>query len=117
MATKPLPAIQALIHTYDQLMESASPAAAVAALYAYEAQVPEIARSKREGLQRFYDLTTPSAVAYFTLHEEADLRHRAEWSSHLATHSSEPTILPTVERCLRALWSALDAIHPEACAA
>jgi pyrroloquinoline-quinone synthase len=46
----------------------------VAALYAYEAQVPEIATKKIEGLRRFYGVTDAEGLAYFAVHEEAEVR-------------------------------------------
>src|SRR5260370_20251250 len=49
-----------------------SVAEGVAALYAYEAQVPEIATTKVDGLNRFYGINDAKAIAYFSIHEQAD---------------------------------------------
>lgn len=111
---KPLPQIAALIRTYENLARRASLAEAVAALYAYEAQVPEIATQKREGLARFYGISDTSSVAYFSVHEEADVRHRSAWRDWLAAQPDldSETVLAAADRALRALWSALDAVTP-----
>jgi pyrroloquinoline-quinone synthase len=113
-----LPGIAALVDTYDDLSAHASAAEAVAALYAYEAQVPEIATQKREGLARFYGIAAARDVAYFAVHEEADQRHRAAWREWLAaqTNIDGERVIAAAERGLRALWGALDAVYPEGCA-
>lgn len=54
-------------------------AQAVAAFYAYEAQVPELAAQKISGLRRFYSITEPRSLAYFAVHEEADVRQHSAW--------------------------------------
>lgn len=52
---------------------------AVAAMYAYEAELPKISRSKIDGLKRFYGMDSEDATKYFEIHEEADLRHAQVW--------------------------------------
>lgn len=109
---KPLPGVQRLVQVYGELVESGSPAEAVAALYVYEAQVPEIATQKREGLQRFYGLTDAKGVAYFSVHEEADVRHREAWSNWLAHNCADwRQAAASAQAGLQALWGALDAIY------
>lgn len=118
-SAKPLPGVAALLDAYDDLAGYATKAQAVAALYAYESQVPEIAAQKIAGLRRFYGITEPSALAYFAVHEEADIRHRAAWRQWLAKQSDEEKVgvLAAAERGLKALWGALDAVFPQGCAA
>ena len=84
--------------------------------YAYEAQVPEIATQKISGLRQFYNITEPQALAYFVVHEEADVRHRAAWRGWLASQKDTDTfgVLCAAERSLKALWGALDAVYPQA---
>ena len=52
---------------------------AVAAMYAYEAELPKISRSKIDGLKRFYGMDSEEATKYFEIHEEADVRHAQVW--------------------------------------
>ncbi len=113
-STPPLPGTAELVRTYRQICKKGALPEAVAALYAYEAQVPEIATQKMDGLRRFYGITEPCGLAYFAVHEEADVRHRAGWRAWLAAQPTSSTtgLLATAERALRALWGALDAVYP-----
>jgi pyrroloquinoline-quinone synthase len=52
---------------------------AVAAMYAYEAELPKISRTKLDGLKKFYQLDSKDAMEYFQIHEEADVRHAQVW--------------------------------------
>jgi pyrroloquinoline-quinone synthase len=115
---RPLPGVAALLDTYDEVAAQGTKAQAVAAFYAYEAQVPEIATQKISGLRRFYDISEPRSLAYFAVHEEADVRHRAAWRDWLAKQKDADTVavLCAAERGLKALWGALDAVYPQGCA-
>jgi len=116
---RPFPGIAALLDTYEEVVSQGSMAQAVACFYAYEAQVPEIATQKINGLRRFYGITEPRALEYFAVHEEADVRHRAAWRNWLASEKDADSfgVLCAAERGLKALWGALDAVSPHACAA
>lgn len=115
---RPLPGIAALLDAFDELAVYGTKAQAVAAFYAYESQVPEISTQKLFGLQNFYGINEPESVAYFAVHEEGDVRHRAAWRSYLSQQAGEDSagILAAAERALKALWGALDAVYPEHCA-
>lgn len=117
-SAQPLPGIAALLDTFDELSTQASPAQAIAAFYAYESQVPEIAAQKISGLRHFYGITEPQALAYFAVHQEADVRHRAVWREWLEeqTNLDKVGALCAAERGLKALWGALDAVYPQGCA-
>lgn len=52
---------------------------AAAAMYAYEAELPKISRSKIDGLKTFYRMDSGDATNYFEIHEEADVRHAQVW--------------------------------------
>jgi|SRR5579871_5178251 len=112
----PLPGISTLLEAFDDVSARGTLPQAVAAFYSYEAQVPEISTEKISGLRKFYNITTPRALAYFAVHEEGDVRHRAAWREWLVEHSEDSTeILASAERTLKALWGALDAVYPEGC--
>ena len=110
---RPLPGTQAVVATFREICGDRPVAEAVAALYAYEAQVPEIAATKIDGLRRFYGIERPEALAYFTIHEETDKLHREAWRGWLQEHAegSEDEIVATAREALNALWGALDAVH------
>lgn len=108
-----LPGTQAVVQTFREIVGDRPVAEAVAALYAYESQVPEIATSKIDGLKKFYNINSPEALAYFTVHEEADKAHREAWRNWLVENAQgeEAEILATTNEALDALWGALDAVH------
>jgi pyrroloquinoline-quinone synthase len=118
-SARPLPGIAALLDTYEEAASQGSAAQAVACFYAYEAQVPEIATQKVAGLKRYYGISEPRALEYFTVHEEADVRHRSAWRNWLASEKGADSfgVLCAAERSLKALWGALDAVYPRAYAA
>ncbi|HUJ41633.1 MAG TPA: CADD family putative folate metabolism protein [Candidatus Acidoferrales bacterium] len=114
-----LPSTQIVVDAFHEICSRRSPAEAVAALYAYEAQVPEIAASKIDGLDRFYGIRGAKDIAYFTVHQQADQAHRAAWRNWLAENSSghEEQILAAANEALTALWGLLDGIHSAPCSA
>jgi pyrroloquinoline-quinone synthase len=115
----PLPGIRRLVETYRQICGERSFPEAVAALYAYEAQVPEISTTKMEGLRRHYGVNTAQGLAYFQVHEEADRVHRRAWRNWLegntATATDEGRVLATTQEALKVLWGALDSVQAAPC--
>lgn len=65
---------QALIDTFRKLSRR-SYASGLAALYAYESQLPAIAKTKIKGLIERYGVDQPSALRFFEVHESADIEH------------------------------------------
>jgi len=55
----------------------------VAAMYAYEAEIPKISRTKLEGLAKYYNITSEEATEYQRIHESVDVKHAAVWRSIL----------------------------------
>jgi pyrroloquinoline-quinone synthase len=47
----------------------------LAALYAYESQIPAVAKTKIDGLAAWYGITAPRDIAFFAVHMEADVVH------------------------------------------
>jgi pyrroloquinoline-quinone synthase len=117
-SVRPLPGIAALLDTYDEVSTQGTIRQAIAAFYAYEAQVPEIATEKIAGLRKFYGISETRALAYFAVHQEADVRHRAAWREWLADENDGESVgvLCAAERNLKALWGALDSVYPHGCA-
>src|SRR5216683_602387 len=66
-----------LIGTFRSTCRDGSTAEGLAALYAYESQIPEVAESKIDGLKKFYGIDDPFALAYFKVHMQADKEHSA----------------------------------------
>jgi pyrroloquinoline-quinone synthase len=60
-----------------QLMENFE--SGIAAMYAYEAEIPKISRSKIDGLAKFYNIKDGAGTEYFKIHEAVDVKHAAVW--------------------------------------
>ncbi|MGD2132723.1 MAG: CADD family putative folate metabolism protein [Maricaulaceae bacterium] len=65
---------RALIAAF-QTESRASYARGLGALYAYETQIPEVARQKIDGCKKFYAMTDEDELRFFTVHEVADVEH------------------------------------------
>jgi pyrroloquinoline-quinone synthase len=118
-----LPEIAALVATFRETAQTASPACAIAAFHAYESQVPRIAATKRKGLVEHYGADA-ATCEYFRVHETADVHHAKVWTSLLeqelaiaaakgpeAVAACEAEILHGTELAAKALWVALDGIE------
>ncbi len=91
------------VSTLSQLTER-SLEEAVAAMYAYEKELPKISKSKIDGLKKFYGVQSNEATKYLEIHEEVDLRHSEVWKNILKTIPEEKQ-----ERALNAAISSLEA--------
>lgn len=112
-----IPETQESVDTFKALTTSDQFIEGVAALYAFESQVPEIARTKREGLAKFYGLSAPETVSYFSVHEEADIEHREAEQKILAQHcttaETQERALNAAARSAKAMWHFLDGVQRE----
>jgi pyrroloquinoline-quinone synthase len=102
--------MQQLIKTFQQICREESVAQGLAALYAYESQIPAICISKIEGLKNFYGMQDPEQWRYFSVHIAADEEH-ARVERHLLEQHLDLTqsqnVLDAAERVLDALWNFL----------
>src|SRR6184192_2077644 len=64
-----------LIETFRSVCAKGKTAEGLAALYAYESQIPAVSESKINGLIENYNMTAPRGYEYFTVHVEADREH------------------------------------------
>jgi pyrroloquinoline-quinone synthase len=86
---------------------------AVAAMYAYEMELPKISRSKIYGLKKFYGMDSEDATKYFEIHEEADVRHAQVWREILQRIPSEKheAAINAAIKSLQAQNMLLDSVH------
>lgn len=110
-----LPSTKDTVARLKSLTASADYRLGVAALYAYESQIPEVAKTKREGLKAFYGVDDPRTVSFFTAHEGADLVHRQIEMKILSDRcdtdiACEETVSAARESA-RSLWDFLTGIH------
>jgi len=68
-------ATRTLIATMKSLAREGALHEGLAALYAYESQIPAVAKAKIEGLAKWYGVTATRDVAFFSVHMEADVAH------------------------------------------
>jgi pyrroloquinoline-quinone synthase len=113
--SEPIKQIKDVVETFRRIARDDSPAGVLAAFYAYESQVPEIAKRKARGLREFYGVDERSC-RYFALHETADIHHAQVWSEQLgqilrANPEIADEALKTAEEAARALWNGLDRIE------
>jgi pyrroloquinoline-quinone synthase len=94
-------AVRALEETVAQ-----GPDEAVAAMYALERELPMIAQTKKEGLERFYNLTSNDAHIYFDEHLNEE-KHFAVW---MTVPLTETRARPAVEASMKAQIQVLDAV-------
>jgi pyrroloquinoline-quinone synthase len=113
----PRPAAAAVVDTFNA-RTSGDTAGAIAALYAYESQQPEVARQKLAGLRERYGVTEARSLAYFEVHAQSDVRHsqgeRQAIARCLADGASHESVLQSAGEALDAYWGLLDGICEEA---
>ena len=78
----PVPEIRELIRHFHRVASEGTPEEALAAFYAYESQVPRIAKEKERGLREMYG-ADDKTCGYFALHATADVYHSNVWRNQL----------------------------------
>jgi pyrroloquinoline-quinone synthase len=112
---------QGLIDTFRSICGNGSTAEGLAALYAYESQIPAICEAKIDGLKRHYGFTDPEHYRYFTVHVEADRKHSAAERKMLGDYLDNrnfESVRASMNRILDALWEILSGLcrrHAIAC--
>ncbi len=110
-------ATQRLVDMYADVTQEAPVAAGVAAVYAYERQVPEVAQSKIDGLKKHYDLTDEQALRFFIIHGVRDVEHSGAEREMLRSLISDADAAPVEQatgRALEAWWNFLSAVDQPA---
>lgn len=108
------PETEQLIETFMRLAQS-SYAEGLGALYAYEQQIPAVAKTKAAGLAKHYNAGDAATVEYFTLHAEVDIHHAAATQKLIDAlpASEQPKALRAAHRVSEALWRFLDGMEVE----
>lgn len=111
------PEVADAIAEFRRSTREGSVAEGLAALYAYESQIPEVSKTKREGLAAFYGVTDEEATRFFSVHETADVWHREVEREALGRVADTPEArreaLEAARRCCDALNRALDGVMRE----
>lgn len=111
----PVAEIRELLRYFHRVASEGTAEEALAAFYAYESQVPRIAKEKERGLREMYS-ADDKACSYFSLHATADVYHSNVWRSLLkerigAKPETVYTALAAAETTAKMLWKALDGIE------
>lgn len=119
-----LPSTVDSVNRLKALTQSEDYRRGVAALYAYESQIPEVARTKRSGLADFYGIEDSRAVSFFTVHEAADEWHRETelkvLSDTCVSQADRDAVAQSAGEAAKALWDFLTGVQtafikPESC--
>jgi len=119
--TEKQPETTALVNTFRDVCSNGATANGLAALYAYESQIPTVSESKIDGLKKHYGFNDPKGYEYFSVHVEADREHAAAERVMLEQHVGEEnasSVQASVDRVLDALWNLLSGVcrrHAIAC--
>ncbi|HEU4477609.1 MAG TPA: CADD family putative folate metabolism protein [Pyrinomonadaceae bacterium] len=109
-----LPSTSASVERLKRLTQSDDYRRGLAALYAYESQIPEVARTKREGLKSFYGIESERAVSFFRVHEDIDVLHQQTAKQILTdkcgTAGEQLAAIDAARESSKALWSFLDGV-------
>jgi len=119
-STTPNEATQALVDMYSEVTRDAPVAAGVAALYAYERQVPQVAGSKIDGLKKHYGITDERALKFFVIHGVLDIEHSGnerKMLGELAADNDPEPIEEATTNALEAWWNFLSAVDQPVAAA
>jgi len=113
--SEPIAEVTELISSFRRVATEGSAAEALAAFYAYESQVPRVAKEKARGLREMYDADRRTC-GYFTLHTTADVYHSNVWRDQLSKLMADDPIaqeqaLSAAENAAKSLWHALDGIE------
>ena len=106
---------QELVKTFDALTTEATLAAGAVALYAFESQVPSVAREKVRGLREFYGMAGDDQMSFFTVHEALDMKHadaeRAMIGALAASDADVSSAFHATDEATAALWRFLDGVY------
>ncbi len=106
---------QNLLKVFRDYMSSENPIDGLAALYSYERQQPDVARTKIDGLKCFYGVSDEKTVEFFKTHQVYDVYHsetEMNLLSQLCTsEKDEDRAVEVVEKTLNTLYDFLDGVE------
>ncbi len=112
-AQSPLPETRSMVDDFFALT-SGDWRDGLCALFAYEAQVPAVSKSKIEGLVRFYGIHDDRTLAFFRAHEHYDVEHSRKVAELVDRYGNPNTAHAATKKAADALWRFLDGIAREA---
>tara|TARA_S200000501_G_scaffold149379_1_gene140855 strand:- start:773 stop:1441 length:669 start_codon:yes stop_codon:yes gene_type:complete len=117
--TTPIKETKELVKTFSKLTKSEKYHIGLAALYCYESMQPEISETKKDGLQKFYNISDEETLKFFTVHIHADKWHRKVVRNIIKkvadSKSKQDDITSSVESALGALNNFLTGMERAYC--
>ena len=105
--TVPIKETEELVKIFKKLSKSEKYHIGLAALYCYESMQPEISETKKDGLQKFYNINDEDTLKFFTVHMHADKWHRKVVRNIIKkvadSKSKQNEMTKSVESALKAL--------------
>lgn len=110
-----LPSTRESVNSLKSLTANTDYRLGVAALYAYESQIPEVAQTKRVGLKQYYGIDDARTVSFFTVHESADQVHRQIEMKIMTdacdTDQARDETVAAAQQGAKSLWDFLSGVH------
>jgi pyrroloquinoline-quinone synthase len=116
---KLLPQTNDSIRIIRELSGRENVAEGLAALYAYESQIPDVSRTKIEGLKKHYGIDSEDGHIFFTVHESADEIHsrvtREALERFCTTPEQQQAVLNAAREAADAMNLLLDGVYEVYC--
>ena len=113
-AAQPRAQTRDCVETFVDVTRNGSTHEALAALYAYESQIPAVSETKIQGLASFYGIKDERSQKFFSVHKDADVWHsqvEREAIVKLArTEEQKAEVIDAVRRSCDAVWKLLDGV-------
>lgn len=112
---QPMANVASLIEKFRSIAREGAPIEALTAFYAYESQIPRVAKEKALGLKQRYGANA-TTYKYFSVHATADIEHTKDWkelvSEELRVRPENMALaLTTAESIAESLWRVLDQVE------
>lgn len=113
--TKPSASTKAFVRHFKNFTSRKGVGEGIAAMYAYESQIPEVSKEKIRGLVDFYGVKNKKGLEYFDVHIKADVEHSRDERKLLVKYAkdreTQNNVLKAVDRTLDAYWAMLSGIQ------
>ncbi|GIU71640.1 MAG: hypothetical protein KatS3mg003_1119 [Candidatus Nitrosocaldaceae archaeon] len=96
----------------DTMLRLSNSKYGIASMYAYEAQLPEISKTKLEGLMKLYNIRDDDTLEYQRVHAIVDIKHSQTWRRLIDKSNDEELINVAVES-LKAQNRVLDGVYEQ----
>jgi pyrroloquinoline-quinone synthase len=110
------PKTQSLLDTYTTVCSQGIFQEGLAAIYAYEQQVPQVSLEKIRGLEEHYGITDESSLAFFQIHSVLDVDHariEGECIESQTRREDESVVEASLQAALDAWWGFLDGVEEQ----